>query len=315
MQNEKDSATYQAVQYDKFGGIDVLYIANLPNRSPKSGQVLIKMKAAGINPGETSIREGNLARQFPSAFPSGQGSDLAGIVEAVGENVSTFKAGDEVMGFSNDRNSQAEYIIVNADQLIIRPPKISWEQAGALYVAGNTAYACIEAVSLKAGETVIVANAAGGVGSIVVQLAKNLGANVIGLAGKENYEWLQKHGVTPLDYKDNLEQKIEDVLHGKKANAFIDTFGKGYVELAIKLGIPTDRINTIIDFESAKKYNVKAEGLAKAPTIDALSKLAAMVNDGKLELTVAKTYPLTQVQEAYKDLEQRHTHGKIVLIA
>lgn len=315
MQNGKDSATYQAVQYDKFGGIDVLYITDLPKRSPEPGQVLIKMKATGINPGETSIREGKMAKQFPSTFPSGQGSDFAGIVEAVGENVSNFKAEDEVIGFSNDRKSHAEYLIVNAYQLIIRPPKISWEQAGGLYVAGNTAYACIEAVSLKAGETVIVANAAGGVGSIVVQLAKNLGANIIGLAGKENHEWLQKQGVTPLDYKDDLQQKIEDALHGEKADAFIDTFGKGYVELAIKLGIPTDHINTISDFEAAKKYNIKAEGLAKASTIVVLSKMAAMVNDGKLEITVAKTYPLTQVQEAYKDLEQRHTHGKIVLIA
>lgn len=152
MQNEKNNSTYRAVQYDKFGGIDVLYITDLPKKSPASGQVLVKVKAAGINPGEATIREGKMAKQYPSTFPSGQGSDFAGIVEAVGENVTNVKTGDEVIGFSNKRNSHAEYVIADAKQLIIRPSKVSWEEGGGLFVVGSTAYASVNAVALKAGD-------------------------------------------------------------------------------------------------------------------------------------------------------------------
>ncbi len=314
MQNEKNNSTYRAVRYDKYGGTEVLYMADLPKQSPASGQALVKVKAAGINPGEASIREGKMAKQFPSTFPSGQGSDFAGIVEAIGENVTNIKAGDEVTGFTNERNSQAEYVVVDAKQLIIRPTKVLWEQAGSLFVVGTTAYASVKAVSLKAGETLIVANAAGGVGSVIVQLAKNIGANVIGLASKKNHEWLKQHDVTPLDYDGDMEHNIKEALQGKKADAFIDTFGKGYVEIAIKLGVAPERINTVIDFEAAKKYKVKTAGSAEAANTNVLSKLTNMINDGKLEFPVAKTYSFDEVQEAYKDLEQRQTHGKIVLV-
>src|SRR5476649_634862 len=135
MEKTKDSTVNHAVRYDHFGHTDVLYIAELPKPSPKAGQVLVRIKAAGINPGEASIREGLLAKQFPSTFPSGQGTDFAGIVEGVGDDVTNFKVGDEVIGFSNNRNSQAEYVVVKADQLVSKLAKVTWEQAGGLFVA------------------------------------------------------------------------------------------------------------------------------------------------------------------------------------
>jgi len=170
MDTNKDK--YQAVQYDHFGHVDLLHIVELPKRTVNTDEVLVKVKTAGINPGETSIREGLLAKQFPSTFPSGQGTDFAGVVESAGEGISDFKAGDEVIGFSNNRNSQAEYVLVKADQLTKKPANVTWEQAGGLFVAGTTAYAAVRAVGLKEGDTVIVAGAAGGVGSLVVQIAK-----------------------------------------------------------------------------------------------------------------------------------------------
>jgi NADPH:quinone reductase-like Zn-dependent oxidoreductase len=310
-----DKSKNHAVQYDHFGHVDVLNIVELPKPSPKAGEVLVKVKAAGINPGETSIREGKLQKQFPSTFPSGQGTDFAGVVETVGDGVTNFKAGDEVIGFSNNRNSQAEYVAVKADQLVPRPSKVSWEQAGGLFVAGSTAYAAVRAVNLKAGDTVIVSSAAGGVGSLVVQIAKKRGVKVIGVASEHNHQWLKDHGVIPVSYDGNVEENIKAALNGAKADALIDTAGKGYVEMAIKSGIPADKINTIIDFEAVEKYKVKAEGSAAASTAEVLNELAQMVNNGDLEIPVAKTYPLNQVKEAYQELEKHHTHGKIVLIA
>lgn len=311
MENQKN----HAVRYDHFGGTDVLYVAELPKPLPKAAEVLVRVKTAGINPGEASIREGRLQKMFSSTFPSGQGSDFAGIVEDTGDGVSKFKEGDEVIGFSNRRNSQAEYIVVPEDQLVMKPNGVSWEEAGGLYVVGTTAYAAVEAVGLKSGDTVIVSGAAGGVGSVVVQIAKSRGANVIGLAGEHNHQWLNDHGVTAVSYDGDRQQALAKALNGKKADAFIDTSGDGYVELAVKMGIRADRIDTIIDFEAAQRYKVKTDGNSKAASAEVLGKVANMVDKGDVEVPIAKTYPLDQVQEAYQELEKHHTHGKIVLVA
>jgi NADPH:quinone reductase-like Zn-dependent oxidoreductase len=311
MENQKN----HAVQYDHFGGTDVLYIAELSKPKPKKGEVVVRVKTAGINPGEASIREGKLKNQFPSTFPSGQGSDFAGIVEEVGENVIKFKAGNEVIGFSNERNSQAEYVVVSADQLIQRPDSISWEEAGGLFVVGTTAYAAVEAVDIKKGEILIVSGAAGGVGSLIVQIAKKKGAEVMGFASEPNHQWLQEHGITPVTYEGDRQATLEKVLGNRKADAFIDASGDGYVALAILMGIAPERIDTIIDFKAAEKYHVKTAGNAEGANIKTLGKIVELVANREVEIPIAKTYPLNDVKEAYKELEKHHTHGKIVLIA
>jgi NADPH:quinone reductase-like Zn-dependent oxidoreductase len=303
----------KAVKFEKYGGLEVLRIEEIQKPVPGPGQVLVKVKAAGINPGEASIREGKLAKQFPTTFPSGEGSDFAGIIETVGTGVNDFAIGDEVIGFTDNRASHAEYVLAEKDHIIYRPKNVSWEQAGALFVAGTTAWAAVKAVSLNPGDTVVVSGAAGGVGSLAVQLAKNAGATVIGLAGKSNQQWLADHGIIPVVYGDGQAERIKTASNGK-INAFIDTFGRGYVELALELGVPADRINTIIDFEAVQKYGVKADGSAKGATAAVLSELAGLIATGKLDLPIAKTYPLDQVRDAYRELEERHTHGKIVLV-
>jgi NADPH:quinone reductase-like Zn-dependent oxidoreductase len=158
----------------------------------------------------------------------------------------------------------------------------------------------------------VVSGAAGGVGSLAVQLAVKAGAKVIGLASKANHEWLAAHGVIPVAYGDGVADRITAAAGGR-VDAFIDTFGGGYVELAFELGVKADRIDTIIDFAAAAKYGVKIEGNANAASADVLAELAGLINAGELELVVAKVYPLEQVRDAYRELEQRHTRGKIVL--
>jgi NADPH:quinone reductase-like Zn-dependent oxidoreductase len=184
----------RAVKFDKYGGVDVLRVVEVDRPVPGPEQVLVRMKATGINPGEAMIREGIFAKQWPATFPSGQGSDLAGVVEAVGRAVSNVAVGDEVIGFTDKRASQAELVVVEAKNLTDRPGNVSWEQAGAMFVAGTTAYAAVHAVALNADDTVVISGAAGGVGSIAVQLAKILGAQAIGLASTENHTWLTEHG-------------------------------------------------------------------------------------------------------------------------
>jgi NADPH:quinone reductase-like Zn-dependent oxidoreductase len=303
----------RAVRFDKYGGIEVLQVLEVDRPTPGPGKVLVRVKAAGINPGEASIRKGLFADRWPSTFPSGQGSDLAGIVEEAGPGVANVAVGDEVVGFTNDRSSQAEFVLVESGNLVPRPQNVSWEQAGALFVAGTTAYAAVRSVSLGAGDTVVVSGAVGGVGSIAVQLARNAGAKVIGLSSAANHKWLTDHGVIPVTYGDEVEDRIR-AASGGKVDAFIDTFGGGYVELALKLGVAPNRVDTIIDFAAAAKYGVKAEGNHEAATADVLAQLAGLLAAGRLEIPIAKVYPLGDVRDAYRELEQRHTRGKIVLV-
>ena len=302
----------RAVRFDHYGGLEVLQVVEVPRPVPGPGKVLVRVKAAGINPGEASIRKGLLADRFPATFPSGEGSDLAGVVEEVGPGVANVAVGDEVIGFVNDRSSHSDFVLVESGNLIPRPVNVSWEQAGALFVAGTTAYAAVRAVALREGDTVVVSGAAGGVGSIAVQLARNAGAKVLGLAGDSNRKWLTDHGVNPVLYGDGVEDRIR-AASGGKVDAFIDTFGGGYVELALKLGVTPDRIDTIIDFAAAEKYGVKSDGSQAAASAEVLAQLAGMLAAGRLEIPIAKVYPLADVRDAYRDLEQRHTQGKIVL--
>jgi NADPH:quinone reductase-like Zn-dependent oxidoreductase len=303
----------RAVRFDKYGGIDVLHLVEVDRPVPGPEQVLVRVKAAGVNPGEAAIREGVFAKQWPAKFPSGQGSDLAGIVEEVGTAVKNVAVGDEVIGFTNNRSSQAELVVVEADHLIHRPAHVSWEQAGALFVAGTTAYAAVQAVSLKAADTVVVSGATGGVGSIAVQLARNIGAKVIGLAGAANLAWLSDHGMIPIGYGDGVAERIR-AASGNKVDAFVDTFGGGYVELALELGVAPDRIDTIIDFAAAAKHGVKTAGNSAAANAKVLAELASLIDAGRLKIPIAKVYPLADVREAYQDLARRHTRGKIVLV-
>src|ERR1700761_4111255 len=276
METETLKKKGRAVRMDKYGGIDVLHVDEVAIPVPQENQVLVRVKAAGINPGEAAIRQGFMDKQWPAHFPSGQGSDFAGVIERVGEDVENFKAGDEVIGFTDDRASQAEYVTVDASHLTRRPQNVAWEQAGGLFVVGTTAYAAIKAVGLKKGETLVVAGASGGVGSVVVQLARNLGARVIGLAGKESHDWLEKRDAIPVAYGDGLEQRIKNVAQGK-VDAFIDAYGHGYVDLAISLGIPAERIDTIIDFEAAQKYHTKTEGNAEGARAEVMAELADLI--------------------------------------
>src|ERR1700735_299106 len=194
----------KAVRFDKYGGIEVLQVTDVPIPEPSRSEALVKLKAASINPGEAKIREGLLHAMWPATFPSGEGSDLAGIVTKLGPGVERFTVGDEVIGFTDQRASHAEYVVVEAHNLTIKPSKVPWEVAGSLAVAGSTAYASVRAVALKNGDTVAVSAAAGGVGSISVQLARRAGAQVIGIASAANHPWLVAHGIKPESYGADL---------------------------------------------------------------------------------------------------------------
>ncbi len=303
----------RAVRFDHYGAIDVLQVVDVDRPVPGPGEVLVRVKAAGINPGEAAIRDGRLHERWPATFPTGQGSDLAGVIEELGDGVEGFAVGDEVIGFTHNRASQAELVVVEADHLTRRPPGVPWEVAGALFVAGATAWAAVHAVELSEGDTVVISGAAGGVGSIAVQLARLAGAKVIGLASEHNHGWLAEHGAIPVSYGDGVAERIREASDGR-VDAFIDTFSPEYVQLALELGIQPDRIDTIADPSATERFGVKTEGNMAGASAEVMAELAGLIERGELEIPIANGYPLEEVQDAYRELEQRHTRGKIVLL-
>ncbi|MFE3289206.1 NADP-dependent oxidoreductase [Rhodococcus sp. NPDC059234] len=304
----------RAVQFDSYGGIDVLEVREVPRPVPEAGEVLVEVRAAGINISEAAIRSGAVREMFPATFPSGQGSDLAGVVTELGSGVSDFAVGDEVMGFSMRRSSHADYVTVPADQLTAKPSAVSWEVAGSLYVAGATAYGAVQAVRLAPGETVAIAGAAGGVGSIAVQLAQRAGATVLGIAGPSNDAWLADHGAIPVNYGDDLPARLRAASPSGRIDALLDFFGGGYVAMAVEdLEVPTDRVDTIADFAAVERFRVLSAGGADASTAAVVAELADLIAQGQLDVPIAGVFALDDVRDAFREVERRHTRGKLVL--
>jgi NADPH:quinone reductase-like Zn-dependent oxidoreductase len=305
----------KAVRFDHYGDVDVLNVVEVPRPHRGPGRVVVDVVAAGINPGEAAIRKGLLHQVFPATFPSGEGSDLAGVVTEIGEGVKGFAADDEVIGWSDERSSHAEAVSLPADQIVAKPPKVSWEAAGSLYVAGTTAWATIKSVGLKPGDVVAISGAAGGVGSIAIQLARRSGAKVLGIAGSGNADWLKQMGTIPLVYGEGLADRLR-AASGGKIDAFIDCFGGGYVDLAVhELGVQPDRVDTIIDREAGARHAAHVDGMSTVDDVGTvISELAGLIEQERLVVPIAATFPLDGVRQAFQLLEQRHTRGKIVLV-
>ena len=302
----------KAVQLSAYGGIDQLHIIDVAMPEPKANEVVVRVVAAGTNPGEISIREGYLKEMFPMDFPFGQGTDFAGRIASVGSGITTFAIGDDVLGWSEQRSAQAEYVVIEPSHLVGKPPSLDWFRAGSLFVVATTAVAAVRAVSIEAGDVVAISGAAGGVGSLAVQLARRAGARVIGIASDDNAAFLASLGVEHVAYGAGLEQRLRAVAP-KGIDAFVDLFGGEYVDLAVKLGIAPGRINTIIDFAAAQKHGVKTDGSAQAAGPETLTAIANLVAWGEIVMPLTAIYPFASLRDAYAELARRKSRGKIVL--
>lgn len=303
----------KAVRFDHFGDVNVLHVVEVEKPAPSPGRVLVRVIRAGTNPGEISIREGKLEDMFPTTFPCGEGTDFAGIVAELGKGVTTPAVGTAVLGWSNERSAQAEFVSVPAEQVIVKPESLSWEVAGSLFVVAATAKAAVAAVAPQRGETILVSGAAGGVGAIVTQLVLRTGATVVGTAGASRHDWLRSLGVIPVGYDSDLQASLSRVAPNG-FDAVIDTVGHGYVDLAIEMGVAPNRINTIIDFGAAARHKVHTDGGSEVESPKTvLAEIAQLIADGELQVSVAALYDLENVRQAYTQLAEGHTGGKIVL--
>ena len=272
----------KAVQFDDYGGIEVLEVRDVARPEPGPDEVLVAVRAAGINPSEAKIRAGLVREIFPATFPSGEGSDLAGVVEEVGAAVRGVAVGDEVIGYTDNRASHAEYVLVEAANLTPKPAEVPWEVAGALFVAGVTGVATVRAVAPTSGEAVVIAGAGGGIGVFAVQLAVRTGARVIALASERHHAWLRERGAVAVAYGDGVSERITAARRRH--------------------------------FPSIEKYGVKGDGGAAAASAATLAQLAEAIAAGDLVVPIQRTYPLDDVRAAFTELEAGHIAGKIVLI-
>jgi NADPH:quinone reductase len=292
----------KAVRYDRFSGIDGIYLTDVPEPVASPGEVVVRVEAAALNPGALPALHG-------SSYTPGR--DLAGEVVAAGVGVPGFTVGDAVLGSLQSWDAHAQFVAIPAVQLVSKPGALSWDVAGSLYTTPMAGLGAIRAVEPRPGETIVISGASGGVGFTAAQLALRAGATVIGLTSDARSGLLRQHGIQPVQYGDGERERI--LAATGRADAFIDAVGGGYIDLAINLGVPKDRINTVVDYRGAKEKGVRSLGTTDAGGPPALAELAALAATGDLHIPVAATYPLTAVRGAYQALADRKTHGRIVL--
>lgn len=304
------SSMSRYVRFDEFGGPEVLHIVQGEEPQAGPGEVRVRVHTAGLNPVDLKILRGGPAAATNNAVPPcGNGNDFAGVVDQVGSDVTAFRSGDAVLG-GKRMAAQADYVVIDATLVIRKPEKLGFEPAGALDIAGRTAWASVRSLGLGPSDTVLVSAAAGGVGVLAVQLALRTGATVVGTAGPENHEFLRSLGVIPVAYGEGLADRVRQV--APHVTAALDNHGPATIDAALKLGVPGPRINTI----AARGHRADA-GIAgvggQAADLDDLAALADLIASGEIVLPIDSVYRLEQVREAYEHLQAGHLRGKVVL--
>jgi NADPH:quinone reductase-like Zn-dependent oxidoreductase len=298
----------RAVRFDRFGVPAVLYLTEVPLVEPGPGEVRVRMRAAGLNPVDSKLRRGTSRSTAVPAAAAGR--ELAGVVEAVGPGVQRLVAGDEVFG-TIPTGAFADAVTVDEAFFAKRPGAVPAEVAGGLALAGQTAWDALGSQPLEAGQTIVVSAAAGGVGSILTQLAVLRGLRVIGTASDANADWLRSVGVIPVRYGDGLAGRLHEAAGNEQIAAVFDLHGPETIQAALHLGVAPDRINT--NATDPEPYGVRRVG--RGPTsIPTLDRLAALVAEGALTVPIAAAYPLARVREAFQLLEAGHLRGKVVLV-
>ncbi len=313
----------KAVAINEFGGSDKLEVMDLPCPEPGADEVLVQVKASGVNPVDWKIREGWFKDFFPHEFPLILGWDAAGTVASVGENVRKYKAGNDVYAYCRKpeikEGAYAAYIRLPLENVAPKPERMSFEEAASVPLAALTAYqALFDAADLQPGETVFIHAASGGVGTFAVQLAKDHGAYVIGTASAKNHEYLRELGAdVPIDYH---TQDLADIVcnqEQRRADVVFDCIGGGALSESQKLTKAGSRNVSIVDTDAVqnlKDADKHAQFVFVEPNAEQLSRITHMIDSDRITTTISATYPLEEAVKAHEQIASGHTRGKIVLV-
>ncbi|MFI9361645.1 NADP-dependent oxidoreductase [Kitasatospora sp. NPDC053057] len=299
----------KAVTVPRPGGPEVLRVTEVPDPEPGAGEVRVRVYAAGVQPVDLAIREGFRPPGMAAEPPFVLGNEFAGVVDRLGPGVDDWRVGDEVLGF-RVLGCQAELVTVDAAQLVAKPAGMPWEQAGALSASGQTAHVALTLLGVGPGDTVLVHGAAGGVGTVAVQLARAWGATVIGTASERNHDYLRELGAVPVTYGEGLVGRVRAVAP-QRVDAAFDAAGRGALAASVELVADRDRIGTVVDYPEAERLGVR--GLRAPRTAERLAELVRLWEAGGLRLEIAESLPLERAEEAHRLVGTGHVRGKVVL--
>ena len=311
MTPEPTDAASRRVVFRRFGGPEVLEIERRAVPRPAPGEVLVRVAAAGVNPVDWKLFSGEpMHDPYERSLPSGNGYDFSGTIEALGDDVVDWRVGEQVFGGLR-YEAQADHLVIDPDLLVRVPEGLSLLVAGALNVVGRTAVASVESQRIGDGDVVLVSGAAGGVGILTAQLCILRGARVLGTASPRNHALLRKLGIHPLAYGGSLADDVRAATPDG-LTVVLDTVGHGTVDLALSLGVPADRINTVADYAARKRHPVRGVGGARAGARE-LAMIAALLAEGSIELPIDSVHPVEDVRGAYARSIGGHATGKIVI--
>jgi len=302
----------KAIRFSEYGGTEALRIIEVPEPRPADGQVRIAVRAAGVNPVDWKVLHGNFSGGEALESPIGLGSDVAGVVEELGDGVQAFRVGDEVLGRAATP-SYAEQALCDVENLVVKPAAMPWGIAGGLMVVSGTAYKLLKLLEVSDGETLLIHAAAGGVGLMATQLAVRRGVRVIGTASVANHDFLRSLGAVPVTYGDGLAERVRAIAPGG-VDAVLDASGRGELAVSVELAGGPERVITIAAGDAAE-HGVRFHGGGGGEdAIPALEEVIALIAGGQLQFPVWRTYPLSRAAEALDESESGHARGKIVLL-
>jgi NADPH:quinone reductase-like Zn-dependent oxidoreductase len=299
-------------QFAEYGDPDVLRIIDVPAPRAGQGQVRVAVRAAGVNPIDAKTVEGLMRNEIALTLPAGVGADVSGVVDQVGPGVSEFAVGDEVLG-SSVTPSFAEHALAEPTSLVRKPHDMAWEVAGSLAGAGGTAYAVLKQLRVKAGETLLIHGAAGGVGTFAVQLAAVHGVTVIGTASERNHDYLRSIGAIPVTYGDGLLERVRSVAP-QGVDAVLDASGRGEIPMSIQLTGTPERVLTLVAFDAADTGIQIHIGGGGSDLGDALREIVGLIEQRRLTVSISRTFPLAEIASALKTSGAGHVTGKIVIL-
>lgn len=302
----------QAIVFEEFGGPEVLRLKEVEEPHAGPGEVRIAVRAIGVNPMEFKVRRGWFEAFMPTPLPSVPGLEAAGIVDEVGEGVTGFALGDEVVGWVKGGAYAEHALLANA---VPKPEGLSWDQAVALPQAGETADRVLRELAFSKGETLLLHGAAGVVGSLAVQLAVAQGGTVIGTASPANHSYLRELGAVPVAYGEGLVERVRAVAP-QGVDAVFDAAGFGALPASITLRGGTDRIVTIADM-GAHELGVTMSLAPSTSPEEVAAVIGAQLRglaDGTLRVRVDEVLPLSEAARAQQKSESGHARGKLVLV-
>ncbi|WP_402469187.1 NADP-dependent oxidoreductase [Isoptericola aurantiacus] len=304
----------RAITYDRYGDADVLELTEQPDPHIGADVVVVRVKAASVNPVDFKIRQGHLDGLMDAQFPVVPGWDVAGVVEQVGLDTPEYAVGDEVYGYVRKDvvhgGTFAELVAAPVRTLARKPSTLSFTEAAAVPLAGLTAYQTIRRAGVSEGHTVLVHAAAGGVGSFAVQIARALGARVIGTASEGNHEYLRSLGAEPVEYGDGLAGRVRDLAPGG-VDIALDYVGGDAVAVSATLLAPGGTIASITDPSARDEHG--GHYVWVRPSTEDLEEIGAMIDEASVAVEVAEVFDLAHAADAHRASESGHVRGKVVV--